>query len=208
MERDGSILVAWQTKADWLLSETIAYIGNPAAPDISLVTANNPQMRPPGEKAALLRTAKRALWDALSDGRLTATGIINGARKPIPAYDWQDLDLPRDPIPLLSRAERKPSGTIWNDISVRRDDVVQVFGDGKPGPELTASSTRTGKGAKTDLARVAINSLWPHGIPKGFSNGELHQLVIDWCKRNGHSHPPGKRTFDGIIVAAKKQNAK
>lgn len=71
--------------------------------------------------------AKRALWRALQEQRLTASGRQDGARKPISAFLWQDL-LPfqdgREAPEYLREGSRGPR---WDDVTVSRDDVLREW---------------------------------------------------------------------------------
>lgn len=71
--------------------------------------------------------AKGALWRALQERRLIASGRQNGAREPIPAYRWQDLLPFQDQLDSPERLREGSHGPRWDDVTVARDDVLREW---------------------------------------------------------------------------------
>lgn len=75
--------------------------------------------------------AKRALWRALQEQRLTASGRQGGARKPISAFLWQDLLPFQDGSEAPEHLREGSHGPRWDDVTASRDDVLREW---PPGP--------------------------------------------------------------------------
>lgn len=64
-----------------------------------------------------------------------------------------------------------------------------------------ATSKRQRQRPQFELARLAIQSLWPETIPPHISPGEAKRLVQEWLKKNGHKFPPSDRIIADALRA-------
>ncbi|AMJ63181.1 hypothetical protein AXW83_25325 [Bosea sp. PAMC 26642] len=71
--------------------------------------------------------AKRLLWRALQEQLLIASGRRDGARKPIPAFLWQDLLPFQDGLNTLEYLREGSHGPRWDDVTVSRADVLREW---------------------------------------------------------------------------------
>ncbi len=72
-------------------------------------------------------------------------------------------------------------------------DVEEVFGTSNA--KIAASrptglpNAAAGTGAKSRGIRLAIDTLWPSGIPHGLTGKDRNRKIEEWLRANGHSVP-------------------
>jgi hypothetical protein len=77
-------------------------------------------------------------------------------------------------------------------VAVSRDDLQHRLDQQSPTtPELKPDRSAH----KRDVARQAIDDLWPDGVPEGLANKQIEQQVGDWLKREGHHLPISSDTI-------------
>jgi hypothetical protein len=83
-------------------------------------------------------------------------------------------------------------------VDVRKGDFGYWLDQQKPAKPKTKATP------KLDLAKLAIQALWPHGIPKELMHKQIEAPMADWitvhCKRNNLPRPNISR--DTLLRAA------
>ena len=94
--------------------------------------------------------AQRALWQALEEGHLQATGISaqTGNRTPIPAHEWRDLENIEERGQDVVRVRKRgplPSGG-YEDMALPRKAVMALWGEKLDQPEIRLPETERPSG--------------------------------------------------------------
>lgn len=74
-----------------------------------------------------VREAQRALWRALQEQRLVASGRQDGARKPVSAFLWQDLQPFQDHREAPEYLREGSLGPRWDDVTVGRAHILREW---------------------------------------------------------------------------------
>ncbi|CAI0344991.1 conserved hypothetical protein [Hyphomicrobiales bacterium] len=157
--------------------------------------------------------AKNALWRALQEQRLMASGRQDGARKPISAFLWQDL------LPFQDRREAPEYlregyyGPRWDDVTVGRADIVREW----PSNSGEASQEKLQVEAGDRLASLPLAPWLPLEVVLSFvqdgwafhpSNMALSEFVVpsgedgQWRRKGAllAHQPPGTSNYDDPAI--------
>lgn len=79
------------------------------------------------DRRMAVREAQRGLWRALQEQRLIASGRQDGARKPVSAFLWQDLQPFQDRREAPEYLREGSHGPRWDDVTVGRADILREW---------------------------------------------------------------------------------
>ena len=74
------------------------------------------------------------------------------------------------------------------DLEFCREDLLKLWPEQQKGA-ATSRRPRIGSGAISDGVRLAIDSLWPDGVPEGLRAKERNEQVRQWLKDHNKSIP-------------------
>lgn len=123
------------------------------------IGSNNPNL---SVKAAIAE-----LWQCLSNGKISATGIdeSTGSRNVIAAHEWQDLKLAEDrDQDVLKMCTGKFSGTVaYRFLTVSKDDVLREWSEPTPA-EVISTSKQEIVTSKSNIDQKTLNKWFRHRI--------------------------------------------
>jgi hypothetical protein len=136
------------------------------------------------------------LWEALSSGRVAATGLgDDGIPRTVDAFWWEHLvfSTPRDDV-RESVSSGSPEGPIlFRAVTVAREDLFREFGAPLGSLAAVASKDRSYDGPIS----AALRALWPQGVPPSVRKKERNQILYEYMrdKLGFKQPPPSARTY-------------
>jgi hypothetical protein len=134
----------------------------------------------------------------------------NGVTVEIPPLAWRSAKLEYhfqgehliDRIRILIEEENGDSiEECFTNVSIRRDDVMRLLPISNDLDAKVLKPNIASQAPSLELAKLAINKLWPDGVPRTVKAKERNNEIVTWCKNNGYSSSPSTRT---IVKAVKK----
>ncbi|WP_158673367.1 hypothetical protein [Bosea sp. FBZP-16] len=166
-------------------------------------------------RAMTAREAKRALWRALQEQRLTASGRQDGSRKPIPPFLWQDLLPVQDSREAPEYLREGSHGPRWDEVTVSRDDVMREWppsADDAPQQQGEPQAENWLRFASLPLAAwlplEVVLSFVQDGWALHPSNTALSELVVpsgddgEWRRKGAllAHQPQGTSNYDDPVI--------